>query len=310
MISIIVPVYNAERYLYECLDSIKNQKYDDIEVIMVNDGSTDDSRIICEAMSETDSRFKVVNISNHGVCYARNIGLKIATGEYIAFVDADDKLDSDFLAFLYCKMTEYNADISVCDFYNENGLESPHWNDMLYEKKDIIPAYLRDVFYNRIMNKLYRKAIISDVSFPVDRNILEDAYWTSTVLSKCNCVYLAATGKYYYRITDESLSHRKMSEEEEVGSFRNAIDKFKTISENIQSNDTMLLVKKIMERIPWMLLSGSDLNLFDTYVTMRSLVGTALLRDVSNVEFNIIRENEFYRKAQQKYYLYTMKKKV
>ena len=64
-----------------------------------------------------------------------------------------------------------------------------------------------------------------------------------------------------------------------------------------------------MERIPWMLLSGSDLNLFDTYVTMRSLVGTALLRDVSNVEFNIIRENEFYRKAQQKYYLYTMKKK-
>ena len=100
-ISVIIPVYNAEQYLEECLNSIRNQTYKELEVILVDDGSTDNSGKICDKYTKVDNRFRVLHINNSGPSYARNIGLKEAQGEYITFVDADDWLATNTLELCY-----------------------------------------------------------------------------------------------------------------------------------------------------------------------------------------------------------------
>ena len=118
LISIIVPVYNVENYMEECLDSIKNQTHKDIEVILVNDGSTDGSREICERYCEKDSRFKLINQENQGLSEARNVGVRVSTGEYIFFVDSDDVVKVDILEILLSFMAE-DVDIVGCSYSHQ-----------------------------------------------------------------------------------------------------------------------------------------------------------------------------------------------
>ena len=121
-ISVVIPVYNAEMYLRECLDSVVNQTLYDIEIICVNDGSTDNSQHILEEYSNKDSRIKIINQENQGAGAARNKGLETAAGEYISFLDSDDFFDLRMLEKLYDRAMETNADITVCEFYNYNHL--------------------------------------------------------------------------------------------------------------------------------------------------------------------------------------------
>ena len=115
MISIIVPVYNVEKYLEECLESIKNQTYRDIEVILVNDGSTDNSQVICERYCQQNPRFYLINQENQGQSVARNNGVAVSKGEFITFVDSDDVIKSDMLQQLMIYM-DTGIDIVECDF--------------------------------------------------------------------------------------------------------------------------------------------------------------------------------------------------
>lgn len=115
MISVIVPVYNVEKYLEECLDSIQNQTYSDIEVILVNDGSTDKSKVICDRYCEDDNRFQLLNQENQGLSAARNNGVAASTGEFIAFVDSDDIILSNYLETLMHYMRE-DVDIVESQF--------------------------------------------------------------------------------------------------------------------------------------------------------------------------------------------------
>ena len=115
MISIIVPVYNVEKYLEECLESIKNQTYTDIEVILVNDGSTDNSQVICERYCQQNPRFYLINQENQGQSVARNNGVTVSKGEFITFVDSDDVIKSDMLQQLMRYM-DTGIDIVECDF--------------------------------------------------------------------------------------------------------------------------------------------------------------------------------------------------
>ena len=126
MISVIVPIYNVEKYLEECLDSIKNQTYSNIEVILVNDGSTDKSKDICERYCKEDTRFKLINQANQGQSVARNNGVAASAGKYIAFVDSDDIIRHDYLEELIRYMSE---DVDIVEskftvqkkeFFNEN----------------------------------------------------------------------------------------------------------------------------------------------------------------------------------------------
>ena len=123
LISIIIPIYNCEKYLRTCLESVINQTYKNIEIILVNDGSTDKSLDVCNEYSNKDSRIKIINNTNHGVSYSRNIGIKSSTGSYIMFVDADDWLDLKMVEILYRNIN--NSDLCVCSYisvFNNNSI--------------------------------------------------------------------------------------------------------------------------------------------------------------------------------------------
>ena len=115
LVSIIVPVYKVENYIQKCLDSLKAQTYEQIEVLLVDDGSPDNCPAMCDAWAERDSRIKVVHKENGGLSDARNVGMAAATGEYIAFVDSDDWVDENYLMYLFQGLSKTEADISACD---------------------------------------------------------------------------------------------------------------------------------------------------------------------------------------------------
>ncbi len=117
LISIIIPVYNVERYLRECIDSIIAQTYKNLEIILVDDGSSDKSGEICDEYSKKDSRIKVIHKKNGGLSDARNVALDIAKGDYIGFIDSDDYIEKDMFQILYNLAEEYNAEISSISFY-------------------------------------------------------------------------------------------------------------------------------------------------------------------------------------------------
>ena len=117
LISVVVPVYNVEQYLKKCLDSIIKQKYNNLEIIIVNDGSTDNSQKICQEYVKKDKRIKLITQKNQGLSAARNTGIDNAHGKYISFVDSDDYLDLEFINELYNTIIENKSDISACDFW-------------------------------------------------------------------------------------------------------------------------------------------------------------------------------------------------
>ena len=123
LVTVVVPIYNVERYLEKCLTSIILQTYKNLEVILVNDGSTDNSLNICKEFEKEDSRIRIISQENKGLSVARNVGIENAKGEYIAFVDSDDFISCKFIENLYNESIRNNSDIVCCDFYYVNELE-------------------------------------------------------------------------------------------------------------------------------------------------------------------------------------------
>lgn len=203
LISIIIPVYNVEGYLRRCIDSVLAQSLSDFEVILVNDGSTDNCRAICKEYALKDSRIVVINKENGGPSSARNAGLDIAKGEYIGFVDADDYIAADMYSFLYENIREYQADISVCSFYKvgETGpLKSfvPVGMKKYMNKEEAIRTLLsRKYFESYAWNKLFSKSLFDDVKFP-ENQIFEDFAIMFRLFDKCRAVIYISEPKYYY----------------------------------------------------------------------------------------------------------------
>lgn len=179
MISVIVPVYNVERYLEECLNSIQQQSYTDIEVILVNDGSTDHSKTICERYCEEDSRFYLLNQTNQGQSVARNVGVAASKGEFIAFVDSDDIIQKNYLEKLMQYMTEEvdivesNFTVSKKDFLVENSKETR----ILFEgnSNEAVKIFPNHVLSVNPVTKLYRRKIVESLPYP-EGLIFEDVY--------------------------------------------------------------------------------------------------------------------------------------
>lgn len=216
MISIIVPVYNVENYLEECLDSIKNQTYSNIEVILVNDGSTDNSQVICERYCQQDPRFHLINQSNQGQSVARNNGLAASTGEFITFVDSDDVVSAKYLENLYAYMTEeidlieceYRVTRSVFDKLKE--LENPQIVFEGNSEEAVIKSCNYGLSYSPIC-KLYRRKLLED--FPFTTGIIyEDVYHGVGILKFIRKMVKIDYVGYYYREYSGSTMHREFSE--------------------------------------------------------------------------------------------------
>ena len=213
MISIIVPVYNVEEYLEECLESIRKQTYQDIEVILVNDGSTDGSQAICEYFCQTDKRFRLINQKNQGQSVARNRGVKESLGEYIMFVDSDDvvslglleqlmKYMSDGIDIVECNITE---DIHCLNSEGkEIGVKELDSNEALYQ------CFNHGVSWSPVA-KLYRREIVEKVPF-LENLIYEDFYTGIVSLKYIHKMRKINYIGYYYRYHTSSTMNQKYSE--------------------------------------------------------------------------------------------------
>lgn len=210
LITVIVPIYQVEKYLKKCLDSILNQTYKNLEIILVDDGSKDNSPQICEEYKTKDSRIKVIHKENGGLSDARNAGLKIATGKYIGFVDSDDYIKSDMYQILYENIIKAKADISICDvlMVKENANISDSLEDNCLVKELNFYEALKLLVENKIKsyawNKLYKKEIFENIQFPKGRK-MEDLAIMYKVFEKASKVVFTSKKEYYYLQRNDSI---------------------------------------------------------------------------------------------------------
>ncbi|MBS4179143.1 glycosyltransferase family 2 protein [Lederbergia citrea] len=215
-ISVIVPVYNMRKFLHKCVDSILSQTFSDIEVILVNDGSTDESGIICDQYAKWDIRVKVLHKENGGLSSARNAGLKIAKGEYIGFVDSDDYIDINMYKDLYGLCKETNSDIAVCRFGREvSGNLVAEVQQKMVKEMDNLEA-MRQLFRGElyrfsVCNKLFRNRCFDNIVFPEER-IHEDLSTTYKLFSNANKIVFTNEVGYIYVRREHSILTSRFNE--------------------------------------------------------------------------------------------------
>lgn len=173
VISIILPVYNAEKYLHRCIDSILAQTYTDFELLIVDDGSTDGSGHICDEYAATDSRIRVFHKANGGVASARQLGVEEAQGEYSIHVDSDDWIEPEMLTRMHAKIVEEQADILIADFYSDNGKQSYRADESTPSVKsiDILKDILTNHLFGALWNKLIRHSLYKRFNIRFIKNI-------------------------------------------------------------------------------------------------------------------------------------------
>ena len=212
LVSIVVPIYNVKDYLAECLDSIKNQTYNNIEVLLVDDGSTDGSDIVARQYTEEDNRFTYIHQANAGLSGARNTGKTAAKGEYIAFIDSDDWLECDYISKLVEQAIACDADIVVCGFKkNNDDTAITTFKDKQINSKTKTMEILGNIFtpeyllINVAWNKLYKKTIFDTVDYPVGK-IHEDEYSIHRIIDKADLIVTIPDVLYHYRIREDSIT--------------------------------------------------------------------------------------------------------
>lgn len=213
-ISIIVPVYNVENYLKACIESILTQSYETLEIIFVDDGSTDSCPQICDDYASTDSRIKVVHKENGGLSDARNTGLKLATGDLVAFVDSDDVLAETFCQSLIAALLQAEADVVECGFLKfentEALLDLPAAilsSAEVFQPESALELLMKEDLKQIVWNKIYRRALIEQFEFPVGK-INEDEFWTYRVFGSAKRIARIHDKLYFYRQQPGSIMGR------------------------------------------------------------------------------------------------------
>lgn len=207
-ISVIVPIYKVEDYLHRCVDSIINQTYTNLEIILVDDGSPDNCPMICDEYAEKDSRIRVVHKKNGGLSDARNAGLAIATGEYIMFIDSDDFVDIEMMESMMKNMVDNNVDMVVCNIkyvYEDREVVKYNQSDRILDRYEAMEEYLKDGIVQAVAwNKLYKKSLINDMRYKVGKTN-EDEFFTYKVVDKTNKIYYNSKPFYNYIQRDSSI---------------------------------------------------------------------------------------------------------
>ncbi len=204
-VSVIVPVYNAEQFIAKTIENLLSQTLEDMEIILVNDGSTDKSGEICDSYAKSHNKITVIHQENSGVCKARNAGISASTGDFIGFCDADDVPDNDLYEYLYNLATQNNCDISIIDTYilSEDGkkeFRSDNFSFSSCNREDFICKFLDGRFGDAIYTNLYKGDICRTVKFEEGRKINEDKMFFFEFLMKAESVSYKSVGKYgYYR---------------------------------------------------------------------------------------------------------------
>lgn len=268
LISIIVPVYNVEKYLESCISSVLDQSYIDWELILIDDGSLDKSPEICDKYAQSDKRIKVVHKTNEGASVARNIGLDIASGEYITFLDSDDCLHKDYLRKMLDCLLENNADIVQCDF----GRELSVFENITANKLSGFLCNNQEVFLKEFANiilcaKLYKKDLWDSVRMPKGK-FYEDDFTTWKLYYKANRIFISSEKLYFYRVnpTSTMAQHRKKIHLDFIDAYNERISFFKDKGDRALEGCSRLQFAKAL------FLNSCNKNISkETYLLLRNL---------------------------------------
>ncbi|ESU32048.1 hypothetical protein G3A_13005 [Bacillus sp. 17376] len=210
-ISIIVPVYKVEKYLHKCIDSILAQTFTDFELILIDDGSPDNCGRICDEYARKDSRVSVIHKENGGQASARNMGIDLAKGEFIGFVDSDDWIEPDMYELLYKICTENDCDISNISsiIYFKNRIQKNGFHSLIVQSRpEAMKAMLMGELYDEVVwTKLIKRTLLEDIRFPVGI-VYEDTAFTYKVIHKSKKVCSIGAPKYHYIKREESTMDR------------------------------------------------------------------------------------------------------
>lgn len=215
LISVIVPVYNVEQYLEKCVHSILNQTYKKLEIILVNDGATDESGKLCDALAELDERIVVYHKQNGGLSDARNYGVERATGAYIGFVDSDDYIDSEMYEELYAAIKKENADVAECNLkiiYPHN--VEYYTQSKYYEvctKEEYLEEYLKlEKLFGSVWTKLIKAEVAKKLLFPKGK-LYEDTYYTYDLIQIADKYVIFDKPYYNYLMRGNSITNSKFN---------------------------------------------------------------------------------------------------
>lgn len=284
-ISVIIPIYNKEKYMSELFADLQNQIFTGYECILVNDGSTDNSGVICDRISEADNRFKVFHIENGGVSAARNFGLDNAKGEYITFIDADDRLYPQYLENLYKCITENNADFVI------SGLEK-YWTDSdrkefikypysgIKTKKEILSDFAQVQQNNGIfgysVGKIFKKDLATGIEFDTRIKLAEDFDFYLKIYRKVNTFYF--DDKCYYRylqVTDGSTSIINDDKIDYLSQLKIRL-RYKQflMDEAVYSGDNRKIIDETISNYVYFVLFHSSLQrLYNNYSELKKVIG-------------------------------------
>lgn len=255
LFSVIIPVFNAEKYLVNCIESILNQSYENFELLLVNDGSSDNSGYICDTYAEKDKRVKVFHTSNFGVSSARNLGLQNSSGEYILFVDADDWIEDGYILDFYNSIINYNFDLIVSGYHHDNLILKTNVIKSAIKEEAIINDDIAKILthledgnlLSSVWGKLFKKELIDDCKLVFDTKISfgEDTLFTWSYLIHINSIsVLGCIGYHYIQNNNLSSLTYKMDTYDNLMYTNNLIynakkrvsDKFKLSYNKIQHN--------------------------------------------------------------------------
>lgn len=218
LISIIVPVYNVRPYLEACLASLQKQSYPKLEIILIDDGSTDGSGVFCDEFAKTDSRVKVIHQENQGLSGARNRGLKEAKGEYITFIDSDDAVTADYIQYLFSLIQKYQTKMSICaikelTLKNKEINYGEDYQEKVMSTEEALGRMLREEGFTVVAYaKMYQKALWEGITFP-ENAVHEDLGTTYKLIQKCPRIAYGQEPKYIYRKRNNSISSQNFSDQ-------------------------------------------------------------------------------------------------
>lgn len=216
LVSIIVPVYNVEKYIEKCVDSIIDQDYRPIEIILVDDGSTDQSGNICDRYKLNHNIIKVIHKNNGGLSDARNAGIDIALGEYICCIDSDDYIEEGFISYLMDLIHKYNAEMSICNisYVDQEVITNPikSKKEFVSNSSEILERILDEIDVTEsACAKMYKRELFKNVRYPVGRTE-EDLATTYKLVGKCNKIAFGNSKSYFYVNRGDSITKREFSE--------------------------------------------------------------------------------------------------
>ena len=282
LITIVIPIYNVEEYLEKCVNSVINQTYKNIEIILVDDGSPDNCPRMCDEFAKNDERIKIIHKKNGGLSDARNAGIDIATGKYITFIDSDDYVSDDYVEYMYRLLKENNTKMSTCETQVVNIEQPQNINNIFNENIEVLSK--RDLFYKILFakksdvsaySKLYETELFNDIRYPKGV-VYEDTATTYKLIEKCEKIATGNKQNYFYCTRPNSISKMK-------GFNKNELDYIKNTNE---------MLEHLRKNYPDL---QEAINRFDLYSNFREL-RILLFSNPRNKKF----EKDIFKKIKEK----------